>query len=71
MEYDQIQPFGSERDNWHTATIAHLIAAVHTPKARRKPEVKDFMFRDPETRRMEKEGEFLNWLRAMKRGKPS
>lgn len=68
MEYDTLQPFGAERDNWHAAMIAQLIAAVHTPKNRRPPEVRDFMFRDSESRRQDEEAKLLNWLRSMKRG---
>lgn len=53
IEYDRIQPFGSERDNWHAAMIAQIIAAVNTPKRRKPPSVSDFMFVDKDLRQSE------------------
>lgn len=51
MRYEKIEPFGSQRDNWHMAVLASILSRVHTPKGKRAPTVEDFMFVDPETRK--------------------
>lgn len=71
MEYDQLQPFGSERDNWHAALIAQIIAAAHTARNRKPPSVKDFMFVDEQTRQEDKVVEMDQFFDKVKRGRPS
>lgn len=66
MQYDQIQPFGDERANWHAAIIAQLLAAIHTPKERRAPGIADFMYRDIREKVAEEEEQTLAFFRAMK-----
>lgn len=70
MEYDAVQPFGDERANWHSAVIAQMLAAIHTPKNRQAPSVAEFMFRDEQDRKHDDEKRLLGWLRVMKNGKP-
>jgi len=51
--------------------IAQTFAAIHTPRGRKPPSIREFMWRDEETRKHEQEQELLGWLRTMKHGKSS
>jgi hypothetical protein len=53
MAYDQIEPFGDLRANWHSAMIAHIIAKANTSKKHRPPQLKEFMWKSSEERQME------------------
>lgn len=52
MQYDQIEPFGSARDNWHMAVLASLYANRTRAQHDAAVSVADFMFSDAETRAM-------------------
>ena len=58
MAYYNIEPFGANRDNWHMATMASLYASAHTQKGKQSLTTDDFMFKDPET-------EKINHIREM------
>ena len=65
IEYSRIEPFGSVRDNWHTAIIAQMYASAHTPKNKVRPQLKDFMWIDPESKAKKETNSFLGKLREM------
>lgn len=43
MAYDRLEPFGEVRADLRAGIIASTIAAVNTPKGRRRPRPSDFM----------------------------
>jgi hypothetical protein len=49
QEFERLEPFGAWRDNWHTATVAHILASVHTDPRKVRPKLSDFMYKDQET----------------------
>ena len=61
-----IQPWGPERDNYHAALQAHIMASAHTPKGARRPQMSDFFYRDPVTRQEMQGTELYNWLEGVK-----
>ena len=70
QQYYQIEPFGSWRDNYHSAQIASLIYNVN--RGKQKPTtIADFMFVDAETAKDKQDKEFLSFLaaRATKKAK--
>ncbi len=64
MEYESIEPFGAWRDNWHSATIAHILANVHRDPHRPPIPFQEFMFKDPRSIREEKDREMLAFMEA-------
>jgi len=44
--YDQMEPFGAIRDNFHTATLCALTANINRKKDREPFTVDDFLFKD-------------------------
>jgi len=44
--YEQIEPFGAIRDNFHAATLAAMTANINRKKDRDPFTVEDFMYRD-------------------------
>jgi len=65
IEYSKIEPFGSVRDNWHTAILAQMYASAHTPKHKIRPQIKDFMWVDPKSKATRETKSFLGKLRGM------
>ena len=62
--YDIYQPFGSERDNWHMATLASLYCQAHTPKGKQSAKMKDFMYIDQGTKKQTETRSFFSALSA-------
>lgn len=65
----QLRPFGSWRDNYHSAQIAHILFnANRDPKRSKEKKLADFLWRDPvEARRREQkeqELETVAWFDA-------
>lgn len=54
MEYESLEPFGAIRDNWHSATIAHILANVHRDPKKPPIAFSDFMYRDHQSIQEEK-----------------
>lgn len=57
--YNRVEPFGAWRDNWHSATIAQILATVYGKK---KVPLSDFMFLDEETRKANSDEAMVQWL---------
>ena len=51
----QIEPWGPFRDNYHSASIAHILASVNRKPSSKAPPFQDFMWMDPEERKRLKE----------------
>lgn len=62
IEFYQLEPFGAWRDNWNTATIAHILANVNRGKNRPAIPLKEFMWTDSRTRSKEKTDSFKAFL---------
>jgi len=60
----QQQPRGVERDNYHSAIIATLIANTNAPKGK-SFNVNDFMHEDPEVKRERESRAFLARMRSL------
>ena len=52
--YYQLEPFGADRDNFHSAQIAALIFNVNRGKTQKAVGVEQFMYRDKESAEDEK-----------------
>ncbi len=46
MAFYELEPFGTWRDNYHTAMLAHMYASAHAGKGP-KPKFRDFFYLDP------------------------
>ena len=53
--YYQTNPFGSWRDNFHSATIAHILAMANRNPKRPAPEIKDFFYLDKTSREKDRD----------------
>ena len=63
MAYSTIEPFGAWRDNFHTATIAAILANTH--RGNRPPvSFDDFMFKDAHTSKKERVQQLMAQFRA-------
>lgn len=60
----QAQPRGVERDNYHSAIIASLLANIHAPKGKRYT-IADFMHEDEDTKKQRETQMFMSNLRAL------
>lgn len=63
MAYDQIEPFGTVRDNFHAAIVAAMSLAPHT-KDGKPPPLSQFFYVDPETARERRDRAMIAWLDA-------
>ncbi len=63
-QYDELEPFGPWRDNFHSAQIASVLCQVNTPKGKKSPGVADFMYQSRKERDIDSTMETLNRLRA-------
>ena len=57
-----LEPFGPERDNWHHAMQAHLLANAHRAPNSRPAQLSDFMWKTPEERQRDKDAQTLTWF---------
>lgn len=64
------QPRGVERDNYHAALIASLMANINAPKGKRFS-VQDFMFEDSDSKKQRQTQTFVSGLRALAQTKPN
>lgn len=64
MAYDHLEPFGSIRDNWHTAIQMQLMAAVHTPRGKAVPSASEFLYELPEEKVERNAKTFLALLKS-------
>ena len=70
QEFERLEPFGSRRDNWHSATIAYILAMVNRDRKHPAPKFSDFMWKDHETAALESDKMALQFFRAMKKAAP-
>jgi hypothetical protein len=69
IAYYRLEPWGQERDNWHSAQVAAIIANVNRKKGTPALSVDEFMYRDRQTTRDQKTKGFLAGMRTLgKRG---
>lgn len=64
----QKQPRGVERDNFHAALIASIIANTHAPKGKTFS-VQDFMHVDAETKKERELNMFISRMRSLSKSK--
>jgi len=69
MSYYKLEPFGQERDNWHSAQIASILANVNRRKNAPAVPVDDFMYRDRTTRKQSETKGFLAGMMALAKPK--
>ena len=62
MVYDNLYPFGNDRDNIHTGLIASTIANVNRGKNQPAFNAQDFMLMPTETRNAQKTNSFVAFL---------
>lgn len=67
MEYERIEPFGSWRDNYHSAIIASLMANAFSSERSRRISPDEFFYRDPESAQEYRDNQMLNRFRALKK----
>jgi len=60
--YYQIEPFGADRDNWHSARIAQILANIYRKSGSAPVGMSEFMYVDQKTDRERKEQATLTWL---------
>lgn len=64
FEYHAIEPWGAQRDNYHSAQIAALLYNIN--RGKQKPVTsQDFMFMDPETAQELKDREAVSFLSSL------
>lgn len=68
MAFDEMYPFGSDRDNLHAAIIASTVANCHS---RRKVKPSEFMVKDEVQEREDNAKKFLTNIRAIARNNNS
>ena len=64
MAYHELEPWGPQRDNWHSARVAHILANVHRGKNKPSIPLSEFMWHDPVQDKSAKEAATVEWLRA-------
>jgi hypothetical protein len=71
LEYEQLEPFGQWRDNFHAAMIASILATVNRdPKKQPQPiRLSEFFYVDAETERENADQQLLGTLRAVSKTK--
>jgi hypothetical protein len=67
MEYERLEPFGSWRDNWHSAVLASIFGNAFRDPKRPPMKMQDFFYQDPETAQERADQEILANLRIMKK----
>jgi hypothetical protein len=68
MEYENIEPFGAWRDNWHTSIIASILANANRKSGSAPIKMADFMYVDSETTKERRDAEMLAFLEGKVRG---
>ena len=69
LAYYRLEPFGQERDNWHSATLASIL--VNTNRRKNTPAVppSEFMYKDRRGRAEDETVGFLAGLKALAKPK--
>lgn len=65
MEYYYQEPWGAERDNLHSATIASILANVHRGKNRKAFSVEDFFYKTKEASKVDTSWNTIETMRRM------
>lgn len=65
-EFAYLEPFGSQRDNWHAAMIASILANAHRDPQSEPMGMDRFFYLDPESAREAEELRTLAALRTLK-----
>lgn len=66
MEYEELEPWGAWRDNFHAALIASLLANKDRPSSTPPVAVSTFFYADPQTERERKDQRMLTAFRTLK-----
>lgn len=69
MAYYKLEPFGQERDNWHSATLASILINVNRRKNTPAVAPSEFMYRDRTSRAGDETKGFLAGLQALAKPK--
>jgi len=69
LAYYKLEPFGAERDNYHAAMIASLLANSNRRKNTPAIPVSEFMYRDRYTQKATETKGFLAGLAALAKRK--
>jgi len=64
LAYNELEPFGAERDNYHVAMLASIYINSRRSKGSTKVSPKDFMYKDIETARELKTNSFVGSIQA-------
>jgi len=67
MEYEQIEPWGAWRDNWHAALLASMFGNAFRDPKRPPMKMRDFFYQDPITAQKRADQEMLSNLRVLKK----
>lgn len=62
MEYEQAEPFGVWRDNWHMAMLAAIQANAYRDPKKRPYRIDEFMWTDPGKARKAKDAATIAFL---------
>lgn len=60
--YYHLEPFGANRDNWHAARIASILANAYRKSSSPTVGMSEFMYVDEETARERQEKATLTWF---------
>jgi len=69
LAYYKLEPFGSERDNWHAATIASILVNANLKKGKPPAQPSDFMYVDRTTTLQSKTQSFYEGLKRLAKRK--
>lgn len=64
-QFEELEPFGQWRDNWHAALIAYILASAHRDPKKRAPELADFFYKDPQTVADERDAQTVAMFRNL------
>ncbi len=62
--YYALEPFGSWRDNYHAAMIAHILAMVNSDPKKSRPRFENFFYRDHESVAQQQRGNVVRFFRS-------
>lgn len=69
LAYYKLEPFGQERDNWHAALIASILANINRRKNAPATPISEFMYKDRDSRKQAETQGFLAGLKALAKPK--
>lgn len=62
LAYYELEPFGAERDNWHMARVASILANAYRRPNSPPIKMSEFFYVDAETARKRSDEQTLSWL---------